>query len=148
MPNRDLQRLQDQIREMAQRLTDGEEYLAFAELGEELRQSGIDPEQLKRRFYEAARDIATRERSANRPAPRSLRQAIDQFAPDGIMPRDEKTAVSRMTRWLDGLTAPLLPPDQFEAARAYRKAGDVSDEEKTDLDELEKRLKDEIRGER
>lgn len=147
MPKRHLQRLQDQIREMAQRLTDGDEKLASAELGEKLRQSGIDPEQLKRRFYEAAQEITTRERSANRPAPRSLQQAIDQFAPDGIMPRDEKTAVSKMARWLNGLTAPLLLPDQFEAAHAYRKAGEVADEEKTDLDELEKRLKDEIQGE-
>ena len=148
MPKRDLQRLQDQIREMAQRMTEGEECLTATELGEELRRSGIAPEKLKQRFYEAARDIATRERSANRLAPPSLQQAIDQFAPDDIMPRDEKTALSRMTRWLDRLSAPLSVPEEeaFEATRAYRKADEISEDEKADLDELEKQLKDEIQG--
>lgn len=148
MPRRDPQRLQDQIREIAQRLTEGEECLTAAELGEELRRSGIAPEKLKQRFYEAARDIETRERSANRPAPPSLQQAIDQFAPDDIMPRDEKIALSRMTRWLDRLSAPLSLPkkEAFEATRAYRKADEISEDEKVDLDELEKELKDEIRG--
>ena len=148
MPKRDLQRLENQIREMAQRLIQGEEDLTAAELGEELRRSGIDPEKLKQRFYEAVREIATRERSANRPAPLSLQQAIDQFAPDEIVPRDEKTAVSRMTRWLGRLSAPLsLRKEELKAAHAYRKAGEISEDDKADLDELEKRLKDEIQGE-
>ncbi len=147
MPKKDRQRLHDQIRETAKQLTEEEEHLTASQLGEELRRSGIDPEKLKQKFYEVAREIAERERAAGRPAPSYLQQAIDQFSPDDVMPHDEKAAVSKMQRWIQKLSDSFSLPEQFESQRAYRKSGEVSEEEKTDLNDLEQQLKDEIQKE-
>ena len=145
MPKRDLERLFDRVREMAERLTEGEEEIPSSQLASELRQSGIDPEALKRRFYEAAKQIAARERAAGRPAPLAVQQVIEQAAPDDVMPADDKAAESKMGRWLEKFSAPFFLPDNLETARAYRKSGDVSEEEQDDLDDLERQLKDQLK---
>ena len=144
MSKRNLQTLQDQICEMAERLSEDEEHLTAAQLGEELRRSGINPDRLKQNVYQAAREIATRERARGQPASQYLQQAIDQFAPDDVIPRDEKMAIFKMKHWLDNLSAPFSLPTQFQAARAYRKSNNVSNDEQADLDTLEQQLKDEI----
>ena len=48
---------------MAERLTEGEEGKGNSQLASDLRESGIDPDVLQRRFYEAAKAIAAREMS-------------------------------------------------------------------------------------
>jgi hypothetical protein len=145
MPKRDLERLFDQIRQMAARLTEGDEGKGSSQLASDLRQSGIDPDILRRRFYEAARAIAARERTAGRPAPLALQQAIEQTAPDEVMPSDSKTAEAKMSRWIDRFSAPFALPADLETARAFRKRGDVDENEQAELDELEQQLKDEIK---
>jgi len=147
MPKRDTERLFDQIRQMADRLTEGDDAKATSQLAADLRQSGIDPDVLKRRFHEAAKAIAARERAAGRPAPLALQQAIEQTAPDDVMPSDNRAAEAKMSRWLDRFSAPFALPTDLEAARAFRKSGEVAPDEQAELDELEDRLKKDIRKE-
>jgi hypothetical protein len=147
MPKRNTERLFDQIRRMAERLTEGDDAKAATQLEGDLRQSGIDPDVLKRRFHEAAKAIAARERAAGRPAPLALQQAIEQTAPDDVMPSDNRAAEAKMSRWLDRFSTPFALPADLEAARAFRKSGEVAPDEQADLDELEDRLKKDIRKE-
>src|SRR5438045_54943 len=144
MPKRDTERLFDQIRNMADRLTEGDDAKASSQLEGDLRQSGIDPDVLKRRFHEAAKAIAARERAAGRPAPLALQQAIEQTAPDDVMPSDDKAAEAKMSRWLDKFSAPFALPADLEAARAFRKGGDAAPDEQAELDELQDQLKKDI----
>jgi hypothetical protein len=147
MPKRDTERLFDQIRKMADRLTEGDDAKASSQLEGDLRQSGIDPDVLKRRFHEAAKAIAARERAAGRPAPLALQQAIEQTAPDDVMPSDDKAAEAKMSRWLDKFSAPFALPADLEGTRAFRKSGEVAPDEQAELDELEDRLRKDIRKE-
>jgi len=147
MPKRDTERLFDQIRQMADRLTEGDDAKATSQLAGDLLQSGIDPDVLKRRFHEAAKAIAARERAAGRPAPLALQQAIEQTAPDDVTPSDNRAAEAKMSRWLDKFSAPFALPADLEAARAFRKSGEVARDEQAELDELEDRLKKDIRKE-
>ena len=147
MSKRDAERLFDQIRQMADRLTEGDDAKPIAQLTGDLRQSGIDPDVLKRRFHQAAKAIAARERAAGRPAPLALRQVIEQTAPDDVMPSDNRAAEAKMSRWLEKFSGPFTLPADLEAARAFRKGGEVAPDEQAELDELEEQLKKNIRKE-
>ena len=63
-----------------------------------------------RRFHEAAKATAARERAAGRPAPLALQQAIEQTAPDDVMPSEARAAEAKMSRWLDKFSAPFALP--------------------------------------
>ena len=147
MSKRNTERLFDQIRRMAERLTEGDDAKATSQLTGDLRQSGIDPDVLKQRFHDAAKAIAARERAAGRPAPLALQQAIEQTAPDDVMPSDNRAAEAKMSRWLDKFSTPFAIPADLEGARAFRKSGEVAPNEQAELDELEDRLKKDIRKE-
>lgn len=147
MPKRDTERLFDEIRKMADRLTAGDDAKAASQLAGDLRQSGIDPDALKRRFHEAAKLLAAKERASGRPAPLALQQAIEQTAPEDVMPSDAKMTDARMSRWLDRFSAPFALPADLAVARAFRKNGEVAPEEQSDLDELEQQLKEDVREE-
>jgi hypothetical protein len=86
MPKRDVDRLFEEIRKMAERLTEGEAGKSSSQLESELRTTGVDPNLLRRRLYEGAKAIAARERAAGRPASLALQQAIEQMAPDDVLP--------------------------------------------------------------
>ena len=147
MPKRHTERLFEQIREMADRLTEGDDAKAISTVASELRKSGIDPNALKRRFHEAAKLLAARERAARRPAPLALKQAIEQTAPDEVMPSDPSAADAKMSRWLDKFSRSFALPPDLEAARAFRKGDEVSTDEQSELDELEDQLKKAVREE-
>jgi hypothetical protein len=147
MSKRNTERLFDQIRRMAERLTEGDDAKATSQLAGDLRQSGIDPDVLKQRFHDAAKAIAARERAAGRPAPLALQQAIEQTAPDDVMPSDNRAAEAKMSRWLDRFSTPFAIPTDLEGARAFRKSGEVAPNEQAELDELEDQLKKDIRKE-
>jgi hypothetical protein len=132
---------------MADRLTDGDDGKAILQLSTDLRHSGIDPDALKRLFHEAVKAIASRERVAGRPAPLALQQAIEQTAPDDVMPSDNRAAEAKMSRWLDKFSSPFALPADLETARAFRKSGEVVPDEQAELDELEDQLKNDIRKE-
>ena len=76
-----------------------------------------------------------------------LQQAIEQMAPDDVMPSDSKAAEAKMARWIDRFSGPCSVPADLETARAFRKRGDVAENEQAELDELERQLKDEIKKE-
>ena len=147
MPKRDAERLFEHVQEMANRLTVGDDAKPTSQLAGDLRQSGIDPEVLKKRFHEAAKQLAARERAAGRPAPLALQQAIEQTAPDDVMPSDTRAAEAKMSRWLERFSGSFALPVDLEAARAFRKDGEVAPEEQAELDDLEQQLKKEIREE-
>ena len=147
MPKRDLDRLFDDIRKMAERLTEGDVGKGNSQLASELRATGIDPELLRRRLHEGARAIAARERRAGRPAPLALQQAIEQMAPDDLIPSDPKLAEAKMDRWLDRFSSPFVLPPDLKGARAFRKRDAVVENEQADLDTLEQQLKEEIEKE-
>ncbi len=148
MSKRDTERLFDQIRQIAVRLTEGDDTKPISQLAGDLRQSGIDPDALKRRFHEAAKAIAAKERASGRPAPLAVQQAIEQTAPDDVIPSDNKAAEAKMSRWLDKFSAPFAIPDDLEAVSAFRKRGEVAPDEQSELDELEEQLKNDIRNAR
>jgi len=144
MPKRVTERLFNQIQQMANHLTEGDDARTTSQLAGDLRMSGIDSDVLKRRFHEAAKAIAARERAAGHPAPLALQQAIEQTAPDDFMPSDNRTAETRMSRWLDKFSEPFALPSNLEAAPAFRKSGEIAPDEQAALDELEDRLKKDI----
>jgi hypothetical protein len=145
MSKRDVERMFEEVREMAERLTAGEEKLATSQLADQLRQSGIDPDALKKRLHEAVKGIAARERAAGRVSPLAVQQAIEQTAPDDVIPSSPKAAEEKMGRWLERFGSGFSLPDQLEVARAYRKSGDVSGSDQADLDSLEEDLKERIK---
>jgi hypothetical protein len=144
MPKRDVERVFEQVRELAERLTAEEGSLSTSQLADQLRQSGIDPDALKGRLHQALKAVAARERAAGRASPLGLEQAIDQTAPEDVAPASQAVAEKKMDRWLQRFGAAFTVPDLLEAARAYRKSGDVSEAEQAELDELEQKLKDSI----
>lgn len=52
-----------------------------------------------------------------------------------------------MSRWLDKFSAPFVLPSDLQAARAFRKSGEVAPEEQIELDALEEQLKNDVRKE-
>jgi paraquat-inducible protein B len=148
MPKRNLDELLKRVQERAEHLIKTDDSTNGAQLAHELRQSGIDAEKLRREMFDAAKRLADRERAAGRPAPLALKQALEQLAPADVMPSSETAAKSKMARWFDQFSSSFGIPEQLEAARAYRKSGDISPEENADLDKLEQELKEKLNKER
>lgn len=144
MPKRDVDRIFEQVREAAERLTAEDSTLSRSQLADQLRQTGIDPDALKSRLHGALKAVAARERAAGRAAPLGLQQAIEQTAPEGSAPASQKMAETKMRRWIERFGSAYTVPDFLEAARAYRKSGDISPAERAELDELEQQLKESI----
>lgn len=147
MSKRDTERLFEQIQRMAYRLAAGDDKKSTSQLAGDLRLSGIDPDVLKKRFHEAAKQLAARERAAGRPAPLALQQAIEQTEPDDVMPSDTRTADAKMSRWLERFSGSFALPPGLETLRAFRKSGEVAPDEQAELDKLEDQLKKDIRKE-
>ena len=147
MSKRKTEKLLGEIKRLADCLGEGEENLAAEELRRQLWNSGVDADELKARFHLAAKEIAQRERLANRPVPVLLSQAIDSTRPATDIPRDPTIARKVMDSWLESFSAPFKLPTNLEACRAYRKSGDISDEEQDDLDRLEEELKRKVKEE-
>jgi hypothetical protein len=147
MSKRKTERLFEEIAQMAAHLGEGDESLSRDEARNELRETGIDPDELKARFHEMAKRLAERERLANRPVPLPLKQAIDATRPGDEMPSSPTSARIFADRWLDRFRSAFTLPANLEAARAYRKTGDVSELDERDLDRLERELKEKVRRE-
>ena len=147
MSKRKTERLFEEIAQMAAHLGEGDESLSRDETRNELRETGIDPDELKARFHEMAKRLAERERSADRPVPLSLRQAIDATRPGDEMPSNPASARIFADRWLERFRSAFTLPANLEAARAYRRTGDVSELDKRELDRLERELKEKVKRE-
>lgn len=147
MSKRKTEKLLDEIRRLADCFGENDENLAAEELRKQLGESGVDADELKARFHLAAKELAKRERMANRPVPTLLRQAIDSTRPATDIPRDPTAARKVMDRWLESFSAPFKLPANLEVCRAYRKSSDVSRAEQDELDRLEEELKRKVREE-
>lgn len=147
MSKRRTERLLEVIRRMAAQLEEGDESLSRDELRDHLREAGVNPDELRARFHQMARRMAERERLANRPVPLALEQAIDATRPEDQMPSNPASARIFADRWLDRFSSAFVIPSNLEAARAYRKTGDVSEVDQEELDRLEQELKEKVKKE-
>jgi hypothetical protein len=137
----------EEVRRIALNLTQEEESLSPEQVRTHLRATGIDVEELKARFHEAALKLARNEMQANRSLPSLLKQAIDTTRPDHQFPNTLATAKAFAERWLDKFSSSFLLPANFEVQRSYRKSDDLSDTDKTELDQLEDLLKQKVKRE-
>jgi hypothetical protein len=147
MSKRKTERLFEEIGQMAAHLGEGDESLSRDEARNQLRETGIDPDELKARFHELAKHLAERERLADQPVPLSLRQAIDATCPGGEMPSNPSSARIFADRWLERFRSAFILPPNLEAVRAWRKSGDLSQLDKKELDRLERELKEKVKRE-
>jgi len=147
MSKRKTERLLEEIRRMAERLGEGDSALNHEEVRNELRETGIDPDELKARFHEAAKRLAERERLANRFVPLSLKQAIDATRHGDQVPNDPGAARVFAERWLNKFRLLFELPEDLQVARAYRKSENLSETDQMDLDQLEKDLKEKVKKE-
>lgn len=147
MSKRKTERLLEEVRRMAERLGEGDSSLNHEEVRNELRATGIDPDELKARFHEAAKRMAEQERLANRFVPLSLRQAIDATKPGDQVPKDPGAARVFAERWLDKFRSIFELPADLAVARAYRKSESLSETDQIELDQLEEELKKRVKKE-
>ena len=147
MSKRKTEKLFEEIRRLADCFSEGEDNLEVSELRKRLLESGINADDLKARFHIAVKELAQRERTANRSVPDLLRQAIDSTRPATDIPRDPVAARRVADRWFDYFLGPFKAPQNLEACRAYRKTGQVSESELKDLDQLEDELKRKVKEE-
>ena len=147
MSKRKTEKLFEEIRRLADCFSEGEESLTPEELQKRLWENGVDAEELRARFHSAAKEIAQRERMANRSVPFLLSQAVDSTRPATDIPRDPIAARKVVDNWLGSFFAPFKVPENLEASRAYRKTGQISESELEDLDRIESELKRKVKEE-
>jgi hypothetical protein len=147
MSKQKTERLLEAIRRMADHLGESDTALSQEEVRNELRETGIDPDELKLRFHEAAKRLAERERLAKRFVPLSLKQAIDATRPGDQAPSDPEAGRVFAERWLDKFRSLFVLPVDLEVVRAYRKSEDLSETDRIGLDQLEEELKDKVKKE-
>lgn len=131
----------EEVRRIAQNLGQGDESLSPEQVRAHLRETGVDPDELKARFHQEALKLAEKERLAKRFVSSLLKQAIDTTRPDDELPHDISSARAFADRWLDKFASAFVLPANFQISRAYRKSDDLSDLDKADLDQLEEDLK-------
>jgi hypothetical protein len=140
-------RFLEEVRRIAQDLGEGDESLSSEQVRTHLRETGVNPDELKARFHQAALKLAVREHLANRSVSLLMKQAIDTTRPDDQFPHDISAARAFAERWLDRFLSTFVLPADFQVSRAYRKSDDLSDLDKADLDRLEEELKRKVKKE-
>jgi hypothetical protein len=141
MPKRDRDKLLREVQELADRFSEADDLLSPAEVRETLRSAGCDPDNLRENFYRAARDLAARLRAKGKPAPVALRQAIEFTSPSHELPTDLRSALDKAKRWLSSFAQPSPSLGDLRVLRAYRASKDLTDSDRSLLDELEEQLK-------
>jgi hypothetical protein len=129
------QRLQDDVARMTPANLTREEVIAA------LREAGADPDQLRARLHQRARDLANAQRAKGKPAPEYLQQVVDLTGPPEALPKDAKHALAKATFWIKGLTQPPPGIPNVQIARAYRKKGELTKKDEDLLDALEADLR-------
>jgi len=140
-------RFLEEIRRIAQDIGEGEEALSPEQVRVRLRETGVDPDELKARLHQVALKLAEKERLADRSVSPLLKQVIDTTRPDDQFPHSPSAAATFAQRWLDKFTSTFVLPTNFEVQRAYRNSNELSDFDKADLDQLEERLKRKVKEE-
>jgi hypothetical protein len=147
MSKKKTDRLFEDIRNMAMRLTEDDEALTAEEVRKELRETGVDADDLRVRFHESVKKLAERERLANRAVPLSLKRAVDSTRPMDQLPSDPVAATAFAKRWLERFRSTFALPASLEGARAYRALDNLSEPDQRGLDELEAELKEKVKKE-
>jgi len=147
MSKRKIDRLFDQICEMTKALSEDDEALTGDEVRSQLRQTGIDPDDLTVRFHEKVKQLAQRERMANRSISQSLKRAVDSTQSKGQLASDPTKSTDSADHWLEKFTSAFALPPTLEGARAYRALDDISAPDQKGLDELEAELKERVKKE-
>ena len=147
MSKQKTERLLEEVRRIAENLGEGDESLSPEQVRAHLRETGVNPDELKARVHQVALKLAERERLANRGVSFLLKQAIDTTRPDDQLPHDISAAKAFAERWLDKFLSDFVLPANFQVARAYRKSDELSDLDKADLDRLEEDLKQRVKRE-
>jgi hypothetical protein len=137
----------EEVRHLVQSLEEDDESLSTEERRVLLRETGVNPEELRARFHEAALKLTKRELLASRSVSQLLKRAIDTTRPDDQLPQDMSAARSFAGRWLDKFMSTFVLPSDFQVCRSYRKSDDLSDEDKAELDRLEEELKQKVKKE-
>jgi hypothetical protein len=137
----------EEIRRIAHDLGEGDESLTPEQVRAHLLEVGVNPDELRARFHEAALKLAQRERLGNRPVSLLVKRAIDTTRPDDELPHDISAARAFAERWIDKFRSATALPADFQVARAYRKSDDLSDADVADLDRLEEDLKQRVKKE-
>jgi hypothetical protein len=143
MAKKHREQLNDRLREHVARMTPD---LTPEEVRNALREAGTDPEHLRTRLYERARELANAQRAKGKPAPGYLQQVIDLTAPTEAIPKDPKHALAKAKSWIKGLTQPVPFGSNVQVARAYRKDGELTKKDEDLLDALEADLRRETEG--
>jgi len=147
MSKKKTERLLDEIFNMAKHLAEGDEVLTAEEVRRELRETGVDTDDLKARLHESVKQLAERERLANRTVPLSLKRAVDSTRPMDQLPNDPVAATAFADRWLEKFRSTFTLPASLEGARAYRALDNISEPDQKGLDDLEAELKEKVKRE-
>jgi len=145
MPKNPTERLFHDVADLVERLNPDEE-LDGQDIRENLKAAGIDPAKMRERLHEAALNLSRKQHRAGRPAPRYLNQVVEATAPVERLPNDPRKAIDKMKGWLGSLgPSAERPLRDLGVARAYRKSGEVSQDDRRQLDEIERKLKERAR---
>jgi hypothetical protein len=141
MPERKKTKLSEEIKRLAEYFDGSDSHQSRDELRAEIASTGLDPEALRERLHEIAKQLARKERAANRPAPPLLLQAIDSTRAPHDIPQDADRAGIAADRWIQTFLAPFKAPRDLSIVKAYRTSDEITPADKRDLDELEGELK-------
>ena len=144
MAKKHREQLNDRLREHVARMTPD---LSHEEVRHALRDAGTDPDRLRARLHDRARELANAQRAKGKPAPEYLQQVIDLTAPPEAIPKDPKHALAKATSWIKGLAQPVPFGSNVQVARVYRKDGELTKKDEDLLDALEADLRRETEGE-
>jgi Zn-dependent peptidase ImmA (M78 family) len=140
---------EQEILRIAALLGEGDDDLDREGIRRELENSGIDPAQTTARFHEGVERLAENVRRAGQTVPLALQQAIAQTEPSVVSAKrrfSESDAVHAFAEhWLDRFLAPIALPTHLEASRAYRKVGNLAEQDQQDLDRLATELHEQAR---
>jgi Zn-dependent peptidase ImmA (M78 family) len=139
----------EEILRIAALLSEGDDDLDREGIRRELEISGIDPAQATARFHEAVERLAEDVRRAGQAVPLALQQAIAQTDPSVVSAKrkfsESDVAHAFAEHWLERFLAPFALPTHLEASRAYRKVGNLAEQDQQDLDRLAAELYEQAR---
>lgn len=144
--------IRERIEALSNALLGEPEDISYEEAQELLSLSGIDLDATATSAYEHLRAEAERSWAANKPIPKLLKTALDDLRPSTEPPRTERQlqaqAKARIERIVEAAKSAFLqraPRPAFQVSN-YRKKSDVSDRDKSLLDDLANELNQEVLG--
>lgn len=111
---------------------------------ETLRSAGVNPRDMKDRFYKALRDRAQEYWMRQETLPPGLKKALDDLRPASYPARSEQEllqqAEARLENLLENMQVPLVYQQPLEIHASYRNKSGVTDKDKIVLDRLKESL--------